>query len=127
MPPVQSGDIITFYSYTGGTGRTMALANVASMLPQRCGAGQEVLMIDWSLDSPGLHRYFCESAGAAAAEVARPGLLELFETLAAESANLTPETAFERVRPDDFVIPTDVPGLSLLKSGRFDAEYFTRV
>lgn len=49
------GEIITFYSYKGGTGRTMAMANVAWIL---AAAGNRVLMVDWDLEAPGLHRYF---------------------------------------------------------------------
>ena len=48
------GKIITFYSYKGGTGRSMALANVAWLLAS---AGNRVLVIDWDLEAPGLHRY----------------------------------------------------------------------
>jgi MinD-like ATPase involved in chromosome partitioning or flagellar assembly len=53
--PPAGGTIVTFYSYKGGTGRTMALANVAWILAS---AGQRVLAVDWDLESPGLHRYF---------------------------------------------------------------------
>jgi hypothetical protein len=53
--PVPEGKIVTFYSYKGGTGRTMALANVAWILASR---GLKVLVVDWDLESPGLHRYF---------------------------------------------------------------------
>ena len=49
------GRIITFYSYKGGTGRSMALANVAWILASN---GHRVLVIDWDLEAPGLHRYF---------------------------------------------------------------------
>ncbi len=49
------GRIITFYSYKGGTGRSMALANVAWVLASN---GKSVLTIDWDLEAPGLHRYF---------------------------------------------------------------------
>jgi len=49
------GKVITFYSYKGGTGRTMLLANVAWILASN---GKRVLMIDWDLEAPGLHRYF---------------------------------------------------------------------
>jgi hypothetical protein len=49
------GRIITFYSYKGGTGRTMALANVAWILASN---GKRVLTVDWDLEAPGLHRYF---------------------------------------------------------------------
>ena len=49
------GKIITFYSYKGGTGRSMMLANVAWILASK---GKKVLVIDWDLEAPGLHRYF---------------------------------------------------------------------
>ena len=49
------GQIVTFYSFKGGTGRTMALANVAWILAAN---GERVLIADWDLESPGLHRFF---------------------------------------------------------------------
>ncbi|HEV7350956.1 tyrosine-protein kinase family protein [Telluribacter sp.] len=49
------GKIITFYSYKGGTGRSMALANVAWILAAN---QKRVLILDWDLEAPGLHRYF---------------------------------------------------------------------
>lgn len=48
------GRILTFYSYKGGTGRTMAVANTAWILASN---GFRVLILDWDLESPGLHRY----------------------------------------------------------------------
>lgn len=53
--PDKPGRIITFYSYKGGAGRTMALANVAWILASN---GKRVLAVDWDLEAPGLHRYF---------------------------------------------------------------------
>ncbi|MCM3924141.1 FxSxx-COOH system tetratricopeptide repeat protein [Frankia sp. AiPs1] len=54
--PTQSpAHIVTFYSYKGGAGRTMAVANVAWLL---AASGKRVLTVDWDLESPGLHRYF---------------------------------------------------------------------
>src|ERR1700726_3263021 len=50
----RNGKIVTFYSYKGGTGRSMALANVAWLLAAN---GHSVLAIDWDLEAPGLHRY----------------------------------------------------------------------
>jgi|SRR5271165_341246 len=50
-----AGRIVTFYSFKGGTGRTMALANVAWILAAN---GKRVLIADWDLESPGLHRFF---------------------------------------------------------------------
>ncbi|MEU8790633.1 FxSxx-COOH system tetratricopeptide repeat protein [Streptomyces sp. NPDC048643] len=55
MTAVQDGRIITFYSYKGGTGRTMALANTAWILAAN---GRRVLAVDWDLEAPGLHRFF---------------------------------------------------------------------
>jgi hypothetical protein len=43
------GQIITFYSYKGGTGRSMILANVAWVLASN---GKRVLTIDWDLEAP---------------------------------------------------------------------------
>ncbi|MFM9581058.1 FxSxx-COOH system tetratricopeptide repeat protein [Streptomyces caniscabiei] len=55
MTAGQPGRIITFYSYKGGTGRTMALANTAWILAAN---GKRVLTVDWDLEAPGLHRFF---------------------------------------------------------------------
>jgi predicted acylesterase/phospholipase RssA/MinD-like ATPase involved in chromosome partitioning or flagellar assembly len=55
IPNREQGKIITFYSYKGGTGRSMALANTAWILAS---SGKRVLAVDWDLEAPGLHRYF---------------------------------------------------------------------
>jgi cellulose biosynthesis protein BcsQ/energy-coupling factor transporter ATP-binding protein EcfA2 len=47
--------ICTFYSYKGGVGRSMALANVADLLARQ---GLRVLMIDFDLEAPGLEQFF---------------------------------------------------------------------
>ncbi len=49
--------IYTFYSYKGGVGRSMALANVAEMLYLQ---GLKVVMIDWDLEASGLENFFIE-------------------------------------------------------------------
>src|SRR5580693_1025783 len=129
-------EVITFYSYTGGVGRSMALANVASLLARRCEPERGVLMVDWDLESPSLHHYFHDTFGswsAAGNDIERqPGLLEMFRQL----DSLIPETGldsedaaavFESLNPDSFVVPTDVPSLSLMKAGRFDGDYFSAV
>ena len=43
--------IVTFYSYKGGVGRSMAVLNVASLIASR---GFRVLIIDFDLEAPGL-------------------------------------------------------------------------
>jgi small GTP-binding protein len=68
------GKIVTFYSYKGGTGRSMALANIAWVLAMN---GKRVLAIDWDLEAPGLHRYFLPFLSDP--ELAEtPGLIEIF-------------------------------------------------
>jgi MinD-like ATPase involved in chromosome partitioning or flagellar assembly len=47
--------LVTFYSYKGGVGRSMALANIPVLLARR---GLKVLTVDWDLEAPGLERYF---------------------------------------------------------------------
>ncbi|MBY0284983.1 MAG: AAA family ATPase [Sphingomonas sp.] len=46
--------VTTFYSYKGGVGRTMALANVAALLAH---AGKRVLIVDFDLEAPGVPSY----------------------------------------------------------------------
>lgn len=47
--------IVTFYSFKGGVGRSMALANVAYELAKKA---MKVLIVDWDLEAPGLEKYF---------------------------------------------------------------------
>jgi hypothetical protein len=81
-PPL--GRILTFYSYKGGTGRSMAVANIAWVLA--C-AGRRVLAIDWDLEAPGLHRYF------------RPFLLDEEVTASEGLMDLVDNYANEAIRP----------------------------
>ena len=96
--------IVTFYSYKGGVGRSMALANVAVLLARR---GLRVLAVDWDLEAPGLERYFSsfsfETEGA--------GLLRMFID-AAEGRPADYRAYMGQVRGDD-VLP-----FSFLPSGR---------
>jgi len=48
-------ETITFYSYKGGVGRTLALANIAIYLSR---FGQNVCIMDFDLEAPGLHYKF---------------------------------------------------------------------
>ncbi|GAA0537277.1 KGGVGR-motif variant AAA ATPase [Chitinophaga japonensis] len=48
---------ITFYSYKGGVGRSLALANIATKLAE---FGKKVCMLDFDLEAPGLHIKFAE-------------------------------------------------------------------
>jgi tetratricopeptide (TPR) repeat protein/MinD-like ATPase involved in chromosome partitioning or flagellar assembly len=82
--------IFTFYSYKGGVGRSMALANIAELLYR---AGLSVLIVDWDLEAPGLECYF--TADLPADTLDRPGLLELLldykEQMSSPVPDPTPE------------------------------------
>ena len=68
--------IYTFYSFKGGVGRSMAMANVAEILYRK---GLKVLLIDFDLEAPGLERYFNSSeANYSSAEIlGKKGLIDL--------------------------------------------------
>ena len=46
--------VVTFYSYKGGVGRTMALVNTAVELATN---GRKVLIVDFDLEAPGISTY----------------------------------------------------------------------
>ncbi|MEW5956229.1 MAG: TIR domain-containing protein [Chloroflexota bacterium] len=137
------GQIITFYSYKGGTGRTMALVNVACLLAQRQIEGSKgVLMIDWDLEAPGLHWFLrdkfehrFDDPGRGLDE--RPGLIDLFWELAEATHNFNgankrqteaaARALLYKVEPERFILETDIPYLHLLKAGRLDSRYPARV
>jgi hypothetical protein len=72
----QQGTIYTFYSYKGGVGRSMALANLAEIFHEK---DLRVVMIDWDLEAPGLETYFYSTASenTVATVRARRGLMDL--------------------------------------------------
>ncbi|HEX8115337.1 MAG TPA: TIR domain-containing protein, partial [Kofleriaceae bacterium] len=123
QPP---GTVITFYSYKGGTGRSMAVANTACILAEQAGDPRGVLMIDWDLEAPGLHRYFESRMAAPNA----PGLLELLCALRDAVLDGGAEAFFARF--DDELarcaLPIETPyPLSLIRAGRIDASYASRL
>ena len=63
---------VTFYSYKGGVGRTLALANVALLLTRY---GRKVLVVDADLEAPGL-RHIAPFGGV---PQETPGFLDLLE------------------------------------------------
>ncbi|WHT76063.1 KGGVGR-motif variant AAA ATPase [Pseudomonas rhodesiae] len=69
--------IVTFYSYKGGVGRTMSLANVAFLAALD---GLKVLVMDWDMEAPGLAYYFRGLHDAAEAKSLKNtrGLLDIF-------------------------------------------------
>src|SRR5438105_13541357 len=95
------GQILTFYSFKGGVGRTMSLANVATLLAQR---RRRVLAIDFDLEAPGLHRYFLNPETEFGADRARPatpqlGVIEFFTELRVRLNDLVGEGGLDLANP----------------------------
>ena len=80
--PNQDGEIITFYSYKGGTGRSIALANCAGLMaacwPEQA---KPMLLVDFDLEAPGLHQYLKDFLPSDAKNSLQKGTLELFTSL----------------------------------------------
>jgi TIR domain/Tetratricopeptide repeat/NB-ARC domain len=129
---VDEGKIVTFYSYKGGTGRTMALANVAWILASD---GLKVLVVDWDLESPGLHKYlhpFLDQARI----TATPGVIEMIRDYAFAVTS-------DEARPADWHLHyahimrhaisvnwPDFPGggvLDFVSAGRQNRDYYSSV
>jgi hypothetical protein len=138
--------IVTFYSFKGGVGRSMAVANVAEILADM---GYRVVICDWDLEAPGLERYLVTNHaddGQYRFEMDRflawPGLMDLLveykSTLSQPIDNATISTEpldeeFSMVgklclrRPSSYAQPVSTsrqkPGtLRLLPAGRRAAE-----
>lgn len=85
---------VTFYSYKGGVGRTMALVNTAFTFAKK---GRKVLVIDFDLEAPGVETYPQLNAAAR-----RPGLVDyVCEYMATGRAPDASQYIFECVRDDD--------------------------
>ncbi len=116
--------IVSFYSYKGGVGRTVAMIKTAQLLRQR---GKRVLLIDLDLEAPGLHRIFKDKVNHKEAGV-KMGLLDyLFHTIANETDDIQITDIFCQVEIDlfneIFIVPATkrmdndyIEKLSLLQS-----------
>ena len=140
----RQGQIITFYSYKGGTGRTMAVANTACLLArhvaEKTGSKRSgVVAIDWDFEAPGLHRFFQPYLRSSQTNNLdnTPGCLDLFIKLQQNcAAYKTNDYVGNRKRAydalvetnfDDFLIETTIPGLAIMPAGRFDDSYAKNV
>jgi len=122
---------ITFYSFKGGVGRSMAVINVAGILAAR---GFRVLVIDMDLEAPGIS--YLANEATQANDRAQPGfvdfLLDAVERDAeADLFQLPSDQALDRYSavyelPDAFL---KAPGgsLRIMPAGRLDAEYPARL
>ena len=121
--------VITFYSYKGGVGRTMALANVAYRLANT--HGLSVIAVDWDLEAPGLHRFFGVSPDVAGST---GGILDYFVAWRDAVTRNEPEPPPEVERVLDWLVPiTDEKhaprfgSLRVLLAGQLDTTYGDRL
>src|SRR5262245_24332852 len=127
------GNIITFYSYKGGTGRSMSVANIAWILAS---GGKRVLTVDWDLEAPGLHRYytpFLSDKDLTASDGLIDLLIEFRDATATSDDGASDEKwheAYADIAPYVVSLDWDFPSggtLDLLPAGRQGASYSARV
>lgn len=123
------GEIVTFYSYKGGTGRSMLLANVAWQI---AAAGRRVLLVDWDLEAPGLHRYFRPFLGDDVELHQQEGVIEwvsdYWDARIDEPDRPVAELVREFADPRHYVRKLDTGsllagGIDILCAGRQDRNY----
>ena len=110
------GLVCTFYSYKGGVGRSMALANVGVLMAAE---GHRVLLVDWDLEAPGLEVFFQNAATLRGDPSATPGVVDLLEAQARGS----------RLDWRDCLLKAEFFGhsLDLISAGRRTDDYRPRV
>jgi len=119
--------IVTFYSYKGGVGRSMAMANVADVIARR---GARVLMIDFDLEAPGLEQYFKVPQASARRHEGLIDLLSGFKAAMSVASGAAADDGFRDL--DRFIFPVyeRLPGggrLDLMPAGsREDAAQLDR-
>ncbi|MFN7926990.1 MAG: TIR domain-containing protein [Blastocatellia bacterium] len=112
---MSDGSVVTFYSYKGGVGRTLALANVGALL---CRWGYKVLCVDWDLEAPGLHLYYERWSQEPSQH---QGLVDLIH------AQLGKKKVSWRQYLTEVKFPDIAQPLALLTAGRQDDGYVQRL
>lgn len=116
------GQIITFYSYKGGVGRTTALANVGVLLSRW---GYKTLVVDWDLEAPGLEFFYKEYLDIRTVN-SKSGIVDL---LSAHSRSRSKPGNL--LKWSDLVIDIQLPHeaepLHMLTAGSIADGYFTKL
>jgi len=97
-------ETVAFYSYKGGVGRTLLVANTAQFLAM---SGRHVVALDLDLEAPGLHQKLGsrEVMSRAAAGTLRGAVDELLDILEKKPSERNPAITFEEVN-----LPTGTTG-----------------
>ena len=138
LPIEDAAPIVTFYSYKGGVGRSMAVLNVAALLASR---GFRILIVDFDLEAPGLSHLFEKSNPTKKAKgdtksESTSGVIELLLDVRerqqdSDLFNLSPEAlaakyTFNYPIPSG-LSPAEEARLSIMPSGRLSESYATRL
>jgi tetratricopeptide (TPR) repeat protein len=110
--------IVTFYSYKGGVGRSMAVANVADILARR---GLKVLMIDFDLEAPGLEQFFQINQSAARRHLGLLDLILSYKHSMSRTGGSEEEAPFRQLSQFIFPVYEKIPGggrLDMLPAGQ---------
>lgn len=113
------GKIITFYSYKGGVGRTMCLANIAVLLARW---KYRTLIVDWDLEAPGLEHFYHDFIKIDQAQ-AQKGVIDLLT-----ENNTDPQAvSWWKKAIVNIPLPDTTTPLHLLTAGNRDENYYTMV
>ena len=112
--------VVTFYSYKGGVGRSMAMVNIGVVMSRW---GYKVLLIDWDLEAPGLENYFHQHLNVEEVKQ-KKGLIDLLHLKAQCDEILVEEIPWQQYI---HYINTDHFDIDLLTAGKRDADYFNKV
>ncbi len=116
VPTAPWGRLFTFYSYKGGVGRSMALANVAACLSKW---GHRVLVVDWDLEAPGLEKFY--TRWLKGLRTRTPGILDLL-LAKAEGRELSWRSCLMHAAVFDHT-----PAIDVISAGQLTKEYAERV
>ncbi|MDX1956929.1 MAG: tetratricopeptide repeat protein [Leptospiraceae bacterium] len=115
------GNVITFYSYKGGVGRTMSLVSCGVLLAQW---GYKVLMVDWDMEAPGLEFFFKDYTDIETLR-SKKGLIDIFAELS--------ERKVEEIKWNDYISTIRIPdfvdrdNLHLITSGKKQEKYYSEI
>ena len=137
--PATKAAFVTFYSFKGGVGRSMALINTAGILAGQ--RGFRVLVLDLDLEAPGLSYLNPEAPDAATSErqaelTLQPGFVELLT----DAKERGPEADLfkldgvqleakymRKIKIPDHLRDFPDGSLHIMPAGRFDSDYARRL
>lgn len=129
--PLFPTSFITFYSFKGGVGRSMAMINVAGIL---AGRGFRVMALDMDLEAPGIS--YLMRAEAKAPDDGGPGLVDLLtdacdrgvdaDLFALDPVAVVEKYSYAYTVPDG-IRESDEGLLRIMPAGRMDGDYQQRL